>query len=187
MDGVTLDLNKYGLGHLCGDKFPTDEEIEKVIAAFLAEGLSPKVTGLEFSKESARALLELSKCRRCGKCCQPNKINPDNPGIFVDEADLAAISKHTKHNLKSLRKVSKINANPKYTVGARYLPQPCLFFNKSERGCKIYNYRPFVCGIFPVLYDSNDDFIIDLGCEYGKDIYRRLIKRRRERVSKTND
>ena len=176
MDEVFLDLDKYGLGHLKGNQYPSEEELEKLIAAFLAESLSPKISGLELSKDSFNALLELSHCRRCGKCCLPSKIHPDNPGIFVDTPDLELLSRKTSHNLKALRKLAKINYNPKYTVGARYLPQPCIFFDKERRGCKVYPYRPFVCGLFPVLYDSDNDLIVDLSCEYGKDIYRNWIK-----------
>ncbi len=180
MNNYSLDLDKYGLGHLKERQHPTAEDIEKLIAAFLAEKLSPTISGLEFSTDSVDALLNLSKCRRCGKCCLPNKFNPDNPGIFVDSADLELIGSKTKHKLKSLHQIAKVNDNPKYTVGARYIRQPCIFFNKTERGCKIYQYRPFVCHIFPILYDSNNEFIVDLGCEFGKDIYRNLIRRQRK-------
>lgn len=180
MNNYSLDLDKYGLGHLKEQHYPSDEDIEKLIVAFLAEKLSPRLKGVEFSRESVNILLKLSKCRRCGKCCLPNKCNPDNPGIFVDNSDLELLSKKTKHNLKSLRGIAKVNNNPLYTVGARYLPQPCLFFSKTERGCKIYPYRPFVCTIFPILYDSNDEFIVDLGCDFGRDIYREWVRRQRE-------
>lgn len=184
--GNSLDLSKYGLEHLTGGLFPTDEEIEMLIAAFLAESLAPKISGLEFSKENVNALLRLSKCRRCGNCCLPDKNNPGNPGIFVDSSDLDLISKKTKHNIKSLHKITKINNNPKYTLGARYLPQPCVFFNKTERGCKIYSHRPLVCTIFPILYDDDNEFIVDLKCEFGKDIYRQFIRRLRETLKTRN-
>jgi Fe-S-cluster containining protein len=179
MDNFSLDLEKYGLEHLKDQQIPSGEDIEKLIVAFLAENLAPKLSGVEFSRESVNALLNLSKCRRCGKCCLPNKCHPDNPGIFLDKSDLELISKKTKHNIKSLQRIAKVNNNTLYSVGARYLPQPCIFFNKTARGCQIYPYRPFVCTIFPILYDTNNEFIIDLGCEFGKDIYRKLVRSRR--------
>jgi Fe-S-cluster containining protein len=179
MNDLSLDLDKHGLAHLKEQPYPTDEDIEKLIGAFVGENLSPKIRGVEFCRENVERLLNLSKCRRCGKCCLPNRCNPDNPGIFVDDSDLELISKKTNHNLKSLRGIAKVNDNPVYTMGARYFPQPCLFFNKTERGCKIYPYRPFVCTIFPILYDNDGEFIVDLWCDYGKDIYREWVRRQR--------
>jgi Fe-S-cluster containining protein len=180
MNNFSLDLDKYGLGHLTEQQYLTDEDIEKLIGAFLAENLSPKLSGVKFSRDSVNMLLKLSKCRRCGKCCSPDICNTNNPGFIIDNADLEIISKKTRHKLESLYRIAKVNNNPLYTVGARYLPLPCIFFNKTGQACKIYSYRPFVCTIFPILYDGSDECIVDLGCDFGKDIYRKLARSLRD-------
>jgi Fe-S-cluster containining protein len=57
------------------------------------------------------------------------------------------------------------------------LPLPCIYYKDGH--CLIYNVRPKVCRTYPLTGVAHDDIsyiAINLGCDYGKDIYKRLLK-----------
>jgi len=178
MNLYTLDLDKFDLEYLRTKLIRdyTDDDIKKMTEAYSIELLTPKVPQMLFTTKSVSMLLNFAKCKKCGRCCLPDKTLQGNPGVIVNEADLLRISKDTKHSLKSLKKMTMINRNPDYQVGAKYLPLPCIFFNKNERICKIYSDRPFVCRIYPVLDAPNNGVSIDVHCEYGKEIFQKAMK-----------
>jgi len=178
MKMFSLDYNKYGLEYIKAKKASeiTDDDIKKLADALSAEIIAPRIPGISFTPVNVHKLLNLSKCKKCGKCCLPNKRVTDNPGIMLCDDDLITISKHTQHSLKSLKNMTKINTNPVYNVGAKYLSLPCPFFNKNERNCKIYAYRPFICHIYPISDCLEHDVTIDVQCDFGKDIFRKIIK-----------
>ncbi len=188
MEMFSLDLVKYGLEHQKKMQISdfTDDDINKLTNAFSAEMIAPRIPGISFQPNNVHYLLSLSKCRRCGRCCIKDKRTPDNPGVMVDDHDLITISKKTNHSLKSLNKITKINNNPIYQVGAKYLPLPCMFFNKNERVCKIYPFRPFICQIYPISDCPEGDITIDVQCDFGKDIFRKTLKHLRAKTKKTN-
>lgn len=184
MELNSLNRRKHDLGHLAEKPYGelTDAEAEKLIDILFAENLAPRIEELPFNQENVNKLLNLSKCRQCGRCCQPNKTIPDHPGIIVFDSDLEIISRKTKHNLKSLHRIAEINDNPSHNLGERYLPLPCLFFNKNEKTCKIYPFRPLICRSFPISNCDSGDITISLRCDYGKDIFRNLIKSMRTKT-----
>jgi Fe-S-cluster containining protein len=191
MKKYLLDMGKYGLEYLETIELRdyTDDDIKKLTNAFSVELIAPSVPFILFERENINKLLSLSKCKRCGKCCLPDKTAPDNPGVIVGESDLMEISKNTKHSLKSLKKIVRLSENPKYHAGALFLPLPCMFFNKNERSCKIYSHRPLICRIYPISDDSGaDNVTIDVHCDYGKEIFQKALKllrdadRRRKKV-----
>jgi len=173
------DLSRYGLESLETKELGgyTDDDIKQLTNAFTAELIAPSIPFISFERENVNKLLNLSKCKKCGKCCQPDKVAPDNPGVIVGESDLLEISKNTKHSVKSLKKTLKVNENPKYHKGASFLPLPCMFFNKNDRSCKIYSHRPFICRIYPVSDDADGENVtIDVHCDYGKEIFQKALK-----------
>ena len=183
------DSGKYGLEYLEAKELReyTDDDIIKLTNAFSTELISPSVPWILFERENINKLLKVAKCRKCGRCCLPDKTSPDNPGVIVGENDLIGISQHTKHSLKSLRKIVKVNDDPRYNIGAIYLPLPCMFFNKNERSCKIYAHRPFICRIYPISDDSDGENItIDVHCEYGKEMFQKALKYLREEDRKAH-
>ena len=117
----------------------------------------------------------MSRCRRCGKCCIPNPIFPNHPGIMVLKEDLIRISKHTNYSLKYLNTKTFLNKDP-YFAQQRYLPLPCMFYNQKRQECQIYEIRPFICKTYPISDVENQDGItVDVRCDYGKDIFRKAI------------
>ena len=177
-----LDLTKYGLSHLVDKEIHTlqDYEIDKLVHAFAAENIAPAIYGPPLTPYNVQRLLSLSYCRRCGKCCIPNPIDPDHPGVMVYEQDLKLIAKNSKYSYNSLKKKAPINKDPSLPR-RRYLPLPCMFYDKKKHECQIYNIRPFICRTFPV-----SDLPVPIGisiavrCDYGKDIYKAVIDHMRK-------
>ena len=40
---------------------------------------------------------------------------------------------------------------------------PCIFLDENHR-CQIYDHRPLICRVFPVLWTNPDNFFIDMSC-----------------------
>jgi Fe-S-cluster containining protein len=175
---IKLDLEKYGLSHLknSGPLDWSDSDLEKIMDACAAENIAPALFGIKFSPENVNRFLDLSHCRRCGRCCLPNPIDPDYPGVMVDEEDLKLIAKHSHYSYKYLKKKAILNTDPKLPQ-RRYLPLPCIFYNEIKKECKIYEIRPVVCRTFPITDLPGQDGISINLCEYGKDIYRNMISK----------
>ena len=175
-----LDLAKYGLSHLekkeiC--RWP-DADIDKLIDAFVAENIAPAVLGIPFTPYGVKPVLGLSHCRRCGKCCQTNPLDPEHPGVMVYEQDLRRIAQYTKRSYAKLRKRARQNTDPKLPQ-RRHLPLPCEFYEKGN--CRIYKVRPLVCCTYPVGDVSEDiGIVINLRCEYGVEIYKTILEYQRE-------
>ena len=174
---LELDLEKYNLSHLTNldSSAWSSSDIETLMHAFASEDIAPAILGIPFEPQTVMALLKVSYCRRCGKCCIPSPITPDHPGVMVFKEDLINISRHSKYSYKFLKKKALLNTNPDFPQ-KRYLPLPCIFFNKQKIECQIYDSRPLICHTFPISDVTNQVGIsIDLRCDYGRDIYRYII------------
>jgi len=175
-----LDLDKYGLSYL-KNKNPvtwTDSEVDKLIDAFTKEDIAPLVL-IPFTPLNVEHLLRESHCRRCGKCCLSN---PDDLGVMVSEDELRTIAKHSKYTYKYLKRHSTKYEHPERD-DLRHLPQPCMFYRQGQ--CTIYRWRPFVCRIYPISNSPRGGKVyttISLRCDYGKDLYRSLLKYQKEKA-----
>lgn len=181
---LELDLAKYGLAFLKTQPFSTwqDVHIDKLIEAYARENIAPAVYGLAFTSANVQGLLALSYCRRCGRCCLPNPSKSEHPGISVGEPDLKRISKASGYTYKSLKKKAALSQDPHFVQG-RYLPLPCLFYDKKKGECQIYESRPLVCRTYPVTdIPGRVGVAINVGCDYGKDIYKGVLSRLKQRV-----
>jgi len=177
-----LDFAKYGLAPLKDQPLNTwqDADIEKLIEAFASENIAPVIYGLAFNPTNVKGLLGLSHCRRCGKCCQPNPSKPEHPGVIVSEHDLKQIARNPGYNLKQLKKRTHVSKDPDFIQGT-YLPLPCIFYDKKAGACRIYEVRPLVCTTFPVTdIPGRVGVAVSVGCDYGKDIYKRILDRMRK-------
>ena len=187
---VKLNLEKYSLSHL-KNKNPSAwsaSDIQQLIDAFAAEDISPTVRGLPFTAYNVKKLLGTSNCRRCGKCCLPNPLNPEHPGVMVYKEDLIKIAKHSHYSYKYLKKKAILNTNPNLAP-RRYLPLPCMFYDKTKSECQIYDIRPLVCRTFPITdLPRQVGISINVRCEYGRDIYRNVINllKKKPMLSKTD-
>ena len=175
-----LDLAKYGLSHPEGKEIHRlpDSEIDKLVHAFAVENIAPAIYGPAYKPRNVHRLLSLSRCRRCGKCCLPNPIDPDHPGVMVYEQDLRLIAKYSKYSYKRLRKKAPITKDPNLPQ-RRYLPLPCMFYQKGE--CQIYEIRPQICTTYPIADAPRwTGITINLRCDYGIDIYKALLDHMRK-------
>ncbi len=184
---LELDFDKYGLSALKNTPVYhwQDSDIEKLIDAFATENIAPALYGPAFTPENVRGLLALSHCRRCGKCCLPNPAKPEHPGVLVGEPDLERIADKTAHTFRYLKKRAPLSRDPKFVQG-RYLPLPCTFYDEEKEECRIYNARPFICTTFPVTnIPGRTGIAVNVGCDYGKDIYKSLLSRIRQRAGQS--
>ncbi|MBA7623664.1 hypothetical protein ES703_31062 [subsurface metagenome] len=180
---LELDFDKYGLSHLKNTPVYTwqDSDIDKLINAYANENIAPVLYGPAFTPKNVQGLLALSYCRCCGKCCLPNPIKPEHPGVIVSEQDLRRIADNSRYTYKHLNKKAPISKDPSFVQG-RYLPLPCMFYDKKKGECQIYNARPLICSTFPVTnIPGRTGIAINVGCDYGKDIYRSVLDQMRKR------
>jgi Fe-S-cluster containining protein len=183
-----LNLEEYGLGHLKGKNalFIGESDITKYLDALGKEDISIHLS-IPPTPENISLLLAQSNCRRCGKCCMPNPLNPKHPGVEIFESELKPIAKYlgvSPKKLKNKTTKGKLINNPLQPTGSemtRRFPLPCLFFDSKLKQCRVYPVRPVVCKIYPVLSAETFSYIeVKVNCDYGKDVVRDAIKVLRE-------
>ncbi len=165
-----INLKKYGLAYLEKESIFAwmESDIEKLINAYCNENIVPIFSMLDCTQQNIDRLLAVSYCQRCGWCCISY-----NKGVPVFENELRLISNHSKYSYDFLKSNTVMYKNAEGRE-VRYLPQPCMFYQKGE--CQIYNIRPFHCRIYPLGREqaSNGKVYIgvDVHCNYGKSIYK---------------
>ncbi|HEX7445837.1 MAG TPA: YkgJ family cysteine cluster protein [Methanothrix sp.] len=91
------------------------------------------------SDQGVRLFWERFRCQQCGLCC-------DTPGggLLLEKDDFERIAQAVgKKRLKTLCKYDKIH-------GIWVLRQPCPFYDRAGKGCKIYEIRPLTCTKYPL-------------------------------------
>ena len=183
-----LDLEKYGLSYLKDRNVLdlTSSDMEKLLNALGNDDISLNVP-LPFISRNIRELLSQSECRRCGKCCLPNSMNPGSPGVEVFEDELESIARHLDLPYETLKEKTRSGQNSDAywplsdIISTRLLPLPCPFYVEKTNVCQVYQVRPRVCVIYPIVSAGDDNsFSIKINCEYGKEIAisaLRLLKR----------
>jgi Fe-S-cluster containining protein len=183
-----LNLERYGLGHLKGRNalFVSESDVAKLLDASGREDIPVRLPIPV--RESIDWLLSQSNCRKCGRCCMPNPLNSEHPGVEVFESELKPIAKYLGVSPKKLKRKTvegksiKDPFEPTCSEMTRKFPLPCLFFDSKLRQCRVYPVRPIVCKIYPVLSSERLSYTeVKVNCDYGKDIVRNAIKALRER------
>ena len=78
-------------------------------------------------------------CQQCGLCC----FTP-GAGLLLEKEDFDRIAgKIGKKRLERLARFDKAQ-------NAWILKQPCPFYSRAKRGCKIYDIRPMTCRKYPL-------------------------------------
>jgi Fe-S-cluster containining protein len=99
-------------------------------------------------------------CERCGTCCTTG-----DP-IRLRQDDVARIAKHLKIPLgKAVKKFTIPDPDRPDVLNFKKI-LPCKFYDPFERGCKIYDARPWSCRIFPFIgiYGSEDHIKVHESC-----------------------
>ncbi|WP_457550800.1 YkgJ family cysteine cluster protein [Archaeoglobus sp.] len=98
----------------------------------------------------------------CGKCC----YNTEMP---LTEEDIARIEK-----LGFKREDFTIKVNGIYRL--RNVNGKCFFLDEDNR-CKIYDYRPLGCRIYPAVLDENCRVVVDDLCPKKHEIRKEDLKK----------
>ena len=170
-----IDLEKYNLGYLRTKPMAKweEEEFDKLLSAMDSEDAAP-VLDIPFTPENIERLLAVSNCRECGMCCRTNPRDDKTSGIMIEAAELESIAEATDQSLEELK--SKLIKHEK-DASAMCIPLPCMFCKDDK--CEIYEVRPRVCRTYPlggVTYDDESYTMVNLRCDYGKDIYKYLLR-----------
>ena len=184
-----LDLEKYGLSHLEGKDILSlsRPDMEALLTALGNDDVSLTVS-IPCTPEDLFDLTSTSECRRCGKCCQPNPLNPESPGIEIFREELSAIADYLHVPYESLEQKTnpgKYVPHPFRWTGlseTRWMPLPCLFYDTENNTCTVHSVRPVVCRIHPVIFTGYiDNVSIKLNCEYGKELVIKAYERVKEK------
>ncbi|MBT3363214.1 MAG: YkgJ family cysteine cluster protein [Chloroflexi bacterium] len=170
-----IDLDKYGLGYLKMKPVNTwtDDDFTKLFDSFVSDNSAP-IVDISFNNQNIEALLALSHCRQCGNCCKTSAIDGNNPSIIAGQEELKAIAKKTNTTYEQLS--AKLVKHP-MKKDALCISLPCMFYADGQ--CQIYDVSPKVCNTYPLTGVMNEDVsyvAINLGCDYGRDIYKWLLK-----------
>ncbi|MBN1801671.1 MAG: YkgJ family cysteine cluster protein [Candidatus Lokiarchaeota archaeon] len=95
------------------------------------------------------------RCRDCGECC----IETEMP---LSKRDIEKIFMHLdkKTNLEDFAIKNK-DGNFQLKNNGNY----CFFFDKKNKICSIYNFRPLGCQFYPLIYDvEKDECVLDDLC-----------------------
>ena len=173
-----LDLEKYGLLYLKGRNILdlTSSDMDKLLNALGNDDISVNVP-IPFTPDNVEGVLSYSECRRCGKCCLPNPLNPGSPGVEVLEDELKLIANHLHLPYETLEektfKGKNLNSphQSNHVASTRRLSLPCPFYEEKTNECRVYSVRPVVCTIYPIIFGENKTYIdIKVNCDYGKDL-----------------
>lgn len=180
-----LDLARYGLAHLEGSNILAlaEEDMNKLLKTLGDEDISLNIP-IPCTPYNVQKILAYGECRRCGRCCIPNPLNLANPGVEVFEEELETIGKHLGLTLDEMRAKtawSKAVPHPFKDVTqlsfTRWLPLPCPYYDAAAGGCRIYQVRPIVCSIHPIVFtEDNTRISIKANCEYGKDLIKAAFR-----------
>lgn len=99
-------------------------------------------------------------CERCGTCCIIG-----NP-IRLSREDISRIGKYLKIPLNKAIKKLTIPDPARPGVQNFKKVNPCKFYDPVQKGCKIYDARPWSCRIFPFvgIYGSDDQIKVHESC-----------------------
>lgn len=113
-----------------GDKVPFD----------IALPLPARDPGEPKSNAGVLLFWEKFQCQHCGRCCYT-----PGAGLCLEKEDFEKISKHlgSRKKLKSLCRFDK-------DLRAWVLKQPCPFYDKDKKECRIYSIRPQTCTKYPL-------------------------------------
>ena len=173
-----LDLKEYKLSHLEGRNILTltGPHMDELLVALGNDDISLTVP-LPCTHDNVQEILSYSECRRCGKCCIPNPLNPAGPGVEVFREELNTIASYLQlpyETLKEKTAVGKFVLHPfqrTKMASTRWLPLPCLFYIVERNECQVYPVRPVVCKIHPIIFTGDDaSMAIKVNCDYGKEL-----------------
>ena len=182
-----LPLERYGLTHLEGaDLLRLEgEDLDRLLEALARDDISINIP-LPCTQENIDNLLAAGECRRCGRCCIPNPLIPDGPGVEIFIEELREVERYLgqpENAVFDRTTEGKIIPHPLkgHITFTRWLPLPCPFHTAEPDGCRVHPVRPVVCRIHPIVFTGDISYMaVKVRCDYGKDIARAAFKLVRE-------
>ncbi|MFC1951374.1 YkgJ family cysteine cluster protein [Chloroflexota bacterium] len=170
-----LDLHPYGIDYLEVKPIQAwgDADFKKLFDALASEHVAPVINGT-FDDDNINKLLSISYCRQCGYCCEAMANEEGDASVIVTQKELETIAHELDTTVDEL--TSKLEKHPK-EKDCWCIPLPCMFFKDNK--CQIYDVRPYVCRTYPltgVEHENMSYIAVSLGCDYGRDIYKRLLQ-----------
>jgi Fe-S-cluster containining protein len=111
------------------------------------------------------------KCQGCAKCC--------NGSFFKDvpllDDDVKAIMNKTGWSISKLKNICQCTESKGDLI--LHIIQPCPFLVSGR--CSIYDARPTICRLFPVIIHDNL-LKINISCPAGRDVYEKLMSLERD-------
>ena len=105
-------------------------------------------------------------CLACQGCCRYTEADTTWSPCVLDE-EIKTLLKH-KIPPSIISSDRKIRLRP-FKENNNYI---CYFFNPQDNKCKIYNFRPFECRLYPFLIKRQGKSIflaVDLNCPFVKE------------------
>jgi len=122
----------------------------------------------EDSDQGVNLFWERFRCQQCGLCCYT-----PGAGLLLEEEDFERIAAQVgKKKLKALCSYDK-------THDVWVLKQPCPFYDRRKRGCKIYEIRPLTCTKYPLhppLQEMPYNLAVDAFCPAARLFAKETLK-----------
>lgn len=108
-------------------------------------------------------------CLKCKGCCRYSERNSAWAPCLLDEEIQDLLGKDIPAaSISADRRLCLILAQDNHRIEADFF---CPFLEIQENKCKIYEFRPFECQVYPFLICAKDKKIlltVDLNCPYVK-------------------
>jgi len=106
--------------------------------------------------------LLLVRCSNCGICCEETVME-------LSSEDIARLKKIGY-------RLEEFAVKDNSAIRIRNIDGYCIFYNRADKKCKIYEKRPMGCRLYPVVYLANEGAIVDELCPMGNTISEKELR-----------
>jgi Fe-S-cluster containining protein len=110
------------------------------------------------------------RCSNCGICCEETVMELSNEDIERLEE-------------KGYR-LEEFAVTDKGTTRLRSVDGYCIFYNRADKKCQVYEKRPMGCYLYPVIYMAKEGPIVDELCPMGHTISKQELRTKGKLLNK---
>ena len=103
------------------------------------------------------------QCSNCGKCCEGTEMLLSKEDVKRLERLGFSREDFTASDVDGLTRLRNAGGW-------------CYFYDPEEKKCKVYEYRPLGCFIYPVVYSNDEGVITDDFCPMNRTISKRELE-----------
>jgi Fe-S-cluster containining protein len=96
------------------------------------------------------------RCSNCGICCEETMME-------LSSEDIERLEKMGY-------RLEEFSVTDNGVASLRNVDGYCVFYNRADKKCQIYEKRPMGCRLYPVVYLENEGAIVDELCPMGHTI-----------------